>query len=81
MCNHSYTTYFHACTHLTMLNVNRFLIPLGILMGAPVTWGAFFMQNLLPVTLGNIVGGVLGVTGSYAVTYGGLDAQLPEPAL
>ena len=36
---------------------NMFFIPLGIFYGAQVTWGQFFMVNLIPVTLGNIVGG------------------------
>lgn len=38
--------------------VNMFLIPAGILAGAPITWGQFLWQNLLPVTLGNTVGGL-----------------------
>ncbi len=36
---------------------NMFFIPLGIFLGADVTWGQFFITNLIPVTLGNIVGG------------------------
>jgi formate/nitrite transporter len=36
---------------------NMFFIPLGIFLGANVTWGQFFITNLIPVTLGNIVGG------------------------
>jgi formate transporter len=41
---------------------NMYFVPLAILLagdGAPenLNWGAFFLQNLLPVTLGNIVGG------------------------
>ncbi len=38
---------------------NMYLIPAGILLGAKVTWSQFFGWNLLPVTLGNIVGGFL----------------------
>lgn len=48
---------------------NMFYIPAGILTafeyGIPVnglTWGSFLLKNLLPVTLGNIVGGA-GVVG------------------
>ncbi len=36
---------------------NMFFIPLGIFYGADVTWTQFFIVNLIPVTLGNIVGG------------------------
>jgi formate/nitrite transporter len=36
---------------------NMFFIPLGIFQGAQVTWTQFFVVNLIPVTLGNIVGG------------------------
>lgn len=38
---------------------NMFYIPLGILQGASVSWGSFVIDNLLPVTIGNIVGGAL----------------------
>lgn len=36
---------------------NMFIIPLGMLRGAEITIGQMFMKNLIPVTLGNIVGG------------------------
>lgn len=37
---------------------NMFYIPSGLFMGAEgVTWSGFFITNLIPVTLGNIVGG------------------------
>jgi formate/nitrite transporter FocA (FNT family) len=42
----------------------------GMLNGAPVTWGAFFANNLLPVTLGNIIGGGVIVAGGYWYAYG-----------
>jgi len=38
---------------------NMFFIPAGIWAGANVTWGQFFVWNLIPVTIGNIVGGLL----------------------
>lgn len=38
---------------------NMFFIPLGMMQGAPVTPGALLVGNLLPATLGNIVGGAL----------------------
>lgn len=38
---------------------NMFIIPLGIMRGAEITIGQMFMKNLIPVTLGNIVGGAM----------------------
>lgn len=38
---------------------NMTYIPLGIFLGADVTWGQFFVSNLLPVTIGNIIGGAI----------------------
>ena len=36
--------------------VNMYLIPAGIMVGAPIGWSEFFYNNLIPATLGNIVG-------------------------
>jgi len=36
---------------------NMFFIPVGMFMGANVTWGQIWINNLLPVTIGNIIGG------------------------
>lgn len=49
---------------------NMFFIPLGILEGAPVSWGQFLYSNLLPSTLGNIVGGAFFVGTLYWYAYG-----------
>lgn len=51
---------------------NMFLIPLGIMRGADITNTAFLMKNLLPVTLGNIVGGAGCVALGYSAFYGSL---------
>lgn len=50
----------------------RFLIPLGMALGAGVTWPQFLSANLLPVTLGNIVGGAIAVCGLYSGAFGSL---------
>lgn len=53
---------------------NMYYIPAGILQSGTfgmvyenLTWGGFLLRNLLPVTLGNMVGGVVlvGVTAWY----------------
>jgi hypothetical protein len=36
-----------------------FLIPAGIMAGAPVSWGQFFFYNQIPVTLGNAAAGAI----------------------
>lgn len=48
---------------------NMFFIPLGMMQGAEVTLGAFLWNNLLPATVGNIVGGAAFVGGIYWYTY------------
>ncbi|QQR69451.1 MAG: formate/nitrite transporter family protein [Alphaproteobacteria bacterium] len=47
---------------------NMYLIPLGMMAGAPVSLGSF-VANLIPVTLGNIVGGGVLVALVYWLVY------------
>ncbi|GAI67168.1 unnamed protein product, partial [marine sediment metagenome] len=48
---------------------NMFFIPLGLVVKdspiANLTWGGFLLRNLLPVSLGNIIGGGIFVAGTY----------------
>lgn len=48
---------------------NMFFIPTAIFYGADVTWSSFILDNLIPVTLGNIVGGGLFVGTAYWFVY------------
>jgi formate/nitrite transporter len=48
---------------------NRYFIPAGIMVGANVTWGQFIQWNLIPVTLGNIVGGFLFIGAVYYYSF------------
>ncbi len=48
---------------------NMFYIPLGMMMGAEVSMGQLLVDNLLPVTLGNIVGGALFVGAFHAYLF------------
>ena len=63
---------------------NMYFIPFGLLLkrqeqgvaGAPglpelddLTWTSFLRDNLLPVTLGNLIGGTLMVGGLYWLVY------------
>jgi formate/nitrite transporter len=54
---------------------NMFIIPLGIFSGAAVSWKAFLLQNLLPVTLGNIIGGAVCVATAFCMAYGKMGAS------
>lgn len=61
---------------------NMFYVPAGIfenmLHGAvegPLNFGGFLVYNLLPVTLGNIVGGALLVGGGYYLAYAKKDSK------
>ena len=36
---------------------NMFFIPAAIYSGADITWGDFLIQNLIPATIGNFIGG------------------------
>lgn len=50
------TFYGQGYEHLV---VNLFVIPCGMMLGAPITLGDWWLWNQLPVTLGNIIGGFL----------------------
>lgn len=56
---------------------NMYFIPAGIFSGANVTWTQFFVWNLFPVTLGNIVGGFLFIAGVYYYCF---KNELPQEA-
>uniref|UniRef100_A0A6S9B5G3 Formate/nitrite transporter n=1 Tax=Ditylum brightwellii TaxID=49249 RepID=A0A6S9B5G3_9STRA len=49
---------------------NMFMIPLAILRGAEITVKDMFVKNLIPVTLGNIVGGAFFVMAPFGTTFG-----------
>lgn len=48
---------------------NMTYIPLGMMLGAPVSAGQLLLGNLLPVTIGNIIGGGLLVPAAYYFVY------------
>ena len=48
---------------------NMFFIPLGMMQGADVSISAFAIDNLIPATLGNIVGGAIFVGMPHAMLY------------
>jgi formate/nitrite transporter len=48
---------------------NMYFIPTGIMLGANVTWAQFVQWNLIPVTLGNIVGGFIFIGAVYFYSF------------
>ena len=54
---------------------NLFLIPAGIIASPEVTWADFIVHNLIPVTIGNIIGGIVAFTLPFALTLGSLHPR------
>lgn len=48
---------------------NMFFIPTAIFYGAPISWTDFMINNLIPATLGNIIGGGIFVGMIYGYLY------------
>mmetsp|Transcript_4550 Transcript_4550/g.12721 ORF Transcript_4550/g.12721 Transcript_4550/m.12721 type:complete len:306 (-) Transcript_4550:75-992(-) len=57
---------------------NMFIIPLAMMKGAEISVGQFLTKNLIPVTLGNIVGGMLCVMGPFGTTFGNWFSKKEE---
>ena len=55
---------------------NMFFIPLAIFEGADITWTTFIFKNLIPATLGNIVGGALFVGLPYGYLFGKYKTEI-----
>ena len=51
---------------------NLFILPLALMLGAPVTLGAVITKNLIPVIIGNGIAGALIVAASYSYQFGRL---------
>ncbi|GAQ84713.1 formate nitrite transporter [Klebsormidium nitens] len=48
---------------------NMFIIPYGMLLGANVSWSQYLLGNLLPVSIGNIIGGAFCMAGVMGYFY------------
>jgi formate transporter len=49
---------------------NMFIVPLGMLRGAKLSVADMLLKNLVPVTLGNVVGGALCVMAPFGRNFG-----------
>jgi hypothetical protein len=58
--------------------VNMFVIPAGMLMGAKVSIADWWLWNEIPVTLGNLVGGLLFTGLALYATYGRDTVVVPD---
>ena len=62
--------------------VNMFVIPAGMMLGAKVTFGDWWLWNQIPVTLGNLVGGLLFIAIPWFLTFRPRDASVaPRDAI
>lgn len=57
---------------------NMFFIPMGMVTGADVSISQLLVNNLIPVTIGNILGGLLMVAGPMALRYGDFGNSLSD---
>lgn len=48
---------------------NMFFVPLGKFLGGDITWGQIWINNLIPVTIGNIIGGAIVIPFIYHYVY------------
>ena len=55
---------------------NMFMIPLGMALGSTASASGFLFSNLLPVTLGNIIGGAVCCACVFSLNYGALGARV-----
>jgi len=58
--------------------VNMFLIPTGMILGAKVSFAEWWLWNQIPVTLGNVAGGLVFTGAALYLTHG---PRKPAPAL
>ncbi|MFO7151875.1 MAG: formate/nitrite transporter family protein [Bacillota bacterium] len=54
---------------------NMFFLPLAKFSGLNVTWGEIFARNLIPVTLGNLIGGAVIIPTVYFAAYFGEERK------
>jgi hypothetical protein len=60
---------------------NMFFVPLAIMEGYNLTADQFIRRNLIPVTLGNIVGGLLFIAVQYLIYHPYIEADVTSMTL
>lgn len=55
---------------------NMFVIPLAMRLGAPISVHTFVVKNLIPATIGNLIGGAIFVAMAMGLSYGSWEKQI-----
>lgn len=53
-----------------------FVIPLAMSLGAPITLGTFITKNLIPATIGNLIGGGIFVAMAFGLSFGNWEKAI-----
>lgn len=53
-----------------------FVIPLGMMLGADITTNEFIAKNLIPATIGNLIGGGFFVATWFGMSYGSWEKAI-----
>lgn len=57
---------------------NMFIIPFGMMLGAPVTVGHYIVYSLIPTLIGNMAASIVMISFTYSMCYGTLPARIQE---
>jgi len=57
-----------------------FVIPLAMRLGAPISVSTFLVKNLIPATIGNIIGGAIFVAMAFGMSYGSWEKNINAAA-
>jgi hypothetical protein len=55
---------------------NMFVIPLAMKLGAPISVGTFIVKNLIPSTIGNLIGGGIFVAMAFGLAFGSWEKAI-----
>ncbi|KAL3154244.1 hypothetical protein ABBQ32_013743 [Trebouxia sp. C0010 RCD-2024] len=57
---------------------NMFIIPFGMMLGAPVTVGHYIVYSLIPTMIGNMTASIVMISFTYSMCYGTLPARIQK---
>lgn len=57
---------------------NMFIIPFGVMLGAPVTVGHYIVYSLIPTIIGNMTSSIVMISFTYSMCYGTLPARIQK---
>lgn len=59
---------------------NMFVIPLAMRLGAPISVHTFLVKNLIPATIGNLIGGGIFVAMAFGLSFGAWEKSINAAA-